>query len=188
MDYASYPRPLMDYLVRADLPGPMISEINYIGYPVWRLSPERMRVFTDNRFDLFGSRFQVEEFIVFEALNPGDRWLGKTIADGWRAVLEKYGINLIVASRGREINRALHAAGGWQLVHYYVPPGSRMLDGGFNVWLRESPETSGALERARDQSNQMRPAGSPTPDALESAVRQERERVRLAAPHPRVSR
>ncbi len=61
---ADYPDALYKYILRVGFPDRMFSEINYCGYAIWWLSPETHKLFTDNRFDLFGSRYYIEEATV----------------------------------------------------------------------------------------------------------------------------
>lgn len=63
---ASYPEGAVNFLLHYEIPGPIMHNDNFAGYLIWRLSPEIMPVFTDTRFDLFGSRYVKEERAVIE--------------------------------------------------------------------------------------------------------------------------
>lgn len=174
MDLGSYPRPLYDFIIRAELPDRMMSEINYCGYAIWRLSPEHHKLFTDNRFDLFGGRLYPEEAVVFEALNAGDLLHGQRVREGWRAVLDRYGVNFIVVARGRPLHEVLRAEGGWKHIAYYLPPGAPAT-GGYSVWLRDDPRLADAARRAALLFEQRFP-GMPPPEELDRIADQMRTR------------
>jgi len=167
---SDYPAPLMDYIIEAELPDRMFSDSNYCGYAIWRLSPERHKLFTDARFDVFGSRFIREERVVFYAAEPGDRIGDETVKEGWRSILSRYGVNFLVF---RPIDRpylhkALLRSDEWQMVYYYVPPeahpGNWPLEAN-HVWVRKS---AGAAEiAARSESIFLRQfPGQVTPGAV----------------------
>ena len=59
----------------------MFNHDNFAGYLIWRLSPEHMPVFTDSRYDLWGSKYAKEELGVFDiwkiplgAYAPSGEW------------------------------------------------------------------------------------------------------------------
>lgn len=62
-----YPKQAVDFIVRYDLEGPIMNHDNYAGYLIWRLSPDTMKIFTDSRYDLWGSKFAKEELGVYGA-------------------------------------------------------------------------------------------------------------------------
>ncbi len=61
---AGYPTGAVDYLLRNKLSGPMFHDDNFAGYLIYRLAPETMRVYTDSRYDLFGSYYAKEQLAV----------------------------------------------------------------------------------------------------------------------------
>ncbi len=63
---AGYPEGAVNFILYHRIPGPIMHNDNFAGYLIWRLSPEIMPVFTDTRFDLFGSRYAKEERAVIE--------------------------------------------------------------------------------------------------------------------------
>ena len=59
-----YPEGAVNYLLYHNLEGPMFHDDNFAGYLIYRLAPERMRVYTDSRYDLFGSVYAKEQLAV----------------------------------------------------------------------------------------------------------------------------
>lgn len=64
-----YPTNAVNVIERFNIPGPMFNHDNFSGYLIWRLAPEKLRLFTDARFDMWGSQYAKEEIAVFQALN-----------------------------------------------------------------------------------------------------------------------
>ncbi len=62
-----YPTQAVDFIERFEIPGPMFNDDNFAGYLIWRLSPEKLKVFTDSRFDMWGSYYAKELVGVFSA-------------------------------------------------------------------------------------------------------------------------
>ncbi|RJP22063.1 MAG: hypothetical protein C4527_22295 [Candidatus Omnitrophota bacterium] len=65
-DKEAYPEDPVNFLLYHKISGPMFNHDNFAGYLIWRLSPEHMKLFTDSRYDLWGSRFAKEELGVFQ--------------------------------------------------------------------------------------------------------------------------
>jgi len=59
-----YPVDAANFILRY-LKGPMFNHDNFAGYLIYRMSPEVMKIFTDSRYDLWGSRYAKEELAVF---------------------------------------------------------------------------------------------------------------------------
>ncbi len=59
-----YPVDAANFILRY-LKGPMFNHDNFAGYLIFRMSPEVMKIFTDSRYDLWGSRYAKEELAVF---------------------------------------------------------------------------------------------------------------------------
>jgi hypothetical protein len=150
MDPVSYPEPLMKFIIRAGLPGRMFSEINYCGYAIWWLSPEHHKLFTDNRFDVWGSRYFVEHEIVRNGWEAG----APVAQRGWREILDEYGVNFIVLSRDAPLNDRLTSGSGWQRVASY-PPAADGRDSWYHVYLRDRAEFSEIAARARRLSSEL---------------------------------
>lgn len=144
MDPVSYPEPLMKFIIRADLPGRMFSEINYCGYAIWWLSPEHHKLFTDNRFDVWGSRYFVEHEVVRNGVDAHSSVLGR----GWSDILDEYGVNFIVLSRDAPLNERLTPGSGWLRVASYPPHGEGKQPW-YHVYLRDVPEFAETAARAR---------------------------------------
>ncbi len=170
MERADYPEPMMRFVREARLPDRMFSEINYCGYVMWSLSPELHKLFTDNRFDLFGSRFYPQEYTMVHALDKGGEFIGgHRIDKSWRELLDFWGINFVIISRDKPLDAALRKTGRWDLVYCFLLPDAAP-DGGFNVWLRRDPKFADALRRARDRWVAQNPL-DPPPDELDRQAR-----------------
>jgi hypothetical protein len=161
-----YPEPMVRFILDTRLPDRMFSEINYCGYLMWRLSPEHHRLFTDNRFDLFGSRFYPYEYTVAHGLAGGNEFAnGMRVEKGWDGILDEWGVNFVVIARDMELNRRLRESGKWKVIYYYVAPGSPQ-ESGFNIWLRDEPRFAEAMERARTNFARQNPM-APSPEEFE---------------------
>lgn len=148
-----YPAPLMDYIKEAQLPDNMLSDSNYCGFAMWHLSPERHKLFTDSRFDLFGSKFIHLERNIFFAATAGETVGNERFSHNWQDLLDQYNINFIVFRPvdRPDLLRPLLATKKWRLVYYYIPPGSNRREWPFNgnyVLVRESPETDEIARRS----------------------------------------
>ncbi len=166
---ADYPDALYKYILRVGFPDRMFSEINYCGYAIWWLSPETHKLFTDNRFDLFGSRYYIEEATVVNALESSQTVAGR----GWREILDAYGVNFIVISRSAPLNRALKQSGAWDHVYYHIPPLASP-SSGFNIWLRRDPRWAPIAQRAREIFRQEMP-GLPAPEELDALLERNKD-------------
>lgn len=95
-DKTRYPVGAVNFLLRNDVPGPMFNHDNFAGYLIYRLSPEHLKLFTDSRYDLWGSRYAKEEIAVFGAMrwpfgaySDNGEWFG--FKDAWtRDALQVY--------------------------------------------------------------------------------------------------
>lgn len=156
-----YPEPLMKFVIRTRFPDRLFSEINYCGYAMWWLSPEHHKLFTDNRFDVFGS-----EFYPYEATVVEGREDGKFVDERWDQILDRYGVNFIIIHRSAAVNAKLRAH-GWLHVYYFIPPGGQRSDG-FNVWLRNDPKFADVAERAKENFRSQHP-GWAAPEEFDRA-------------------
>lgn len=121
----------------AGLPGPIFHPINCAGYLIYALSPETMKVYTDSRFDIHGSKPLVEVQFVFDIRNdytfadiysePGYHWVLDALEPKgvpkdtviWRHILDKHRINLVLAYADSPGMRRLDAnPREWQRVYY----------------------------------------------------------------------
>lgn len=63
----AYPVDAVNFIERYKIPGPMFNHDNFAGYLIWRLCPEKYTIFTDSRYDLWGSEFAKEEIAMIAA-------------------------------------------------------------------------------------------------------------------------
>ena len=69
-DKMRYPVRAVNFLLRNNVPGPMFNHDNFAGYLIYRLAPEHYKLFTDSRYDLWGSRYAKEEIAAYRCM----RW------------------------------------------------------------------------------------------------------------------
>ncbi|MFB3895468.1 MAG: hypothetical protein ACE14V_04110 [bacterium] len=120
-----YPVYASDFILANDFTGNMFNEINSSGYLMWRLYPKHL-LFTDNRFDIFGSKFLKDFYAVTEV------W------DNWQQVLDKYKINYFIISKDSMLDRALAKTAGWVKVYY---------DYGYVIYVKDIPENKELIDR-----------------------------------------
>ncbi len=63
----TYPVDAVNFIERYRLAGPMFNHDNFAGFLIWRLAPEKYQIFTDSRYDLWGSIFAKEELAILNA-------------------------------------------------------------------------------------------------------------------------
>ncbi len=162
----AFPVNAVDFIQRFNIPGPMFNHDNFAGYLIWRLSPEHMKLFTDSRYDLWGSVYAKEEMAVFAAYQEplgaydeegnwyeysiitANRWerffpelvnWQKQGGPYWQYVLDKYDANFIISFEGYSIDRLLRREfRGWYLIYDDVMKYER--PGGYVIYLRDKPE------------------------------------------------
>lgn len=120
-----YPVQASDFILANDFTGNMFNEINSSGYLMWRLYPKHL-LFTDNRFDIFGSKFLKDFYAVTEV------W------DNWQQVLDKYKVNYLIISKDSMLDRALSKTAGWVKVYY---------DYGYVIYVKDIPENKELIDR-----------------------------------------
>jgi tetratricopeptide (TPR) repeat protein len=98
-----YPEGTVAFIRDERLPAPLFNAYAWAGYELWRLYPD-YRVFIDGRTHVYG-REVLKDFLEVTAL--GSRW---------RAVLDKWGIQTVLAERNSPLTQVLLAVGGWRLV------------------------------------------------------------------------
>jgi len=103
LNEARYPERTMTFIRRERLPGPIFNAYAWGGYEVWRLYPD-YRVFIDGRTHVYGREI-LRDFL--EVTNLGARW---------QEVLDRWGIQTILALRPSLLTEALLAVGGWRPV------------------------------------------------------------------------
>jgi hypothetical protein len=142
----AFPARLCDYVELAEISGPVFNQNYNAGYLIWRLAPERARVFSDSRFDIFGGDLmRLEDRIVGADPRPVEVE-GRTLPF-WRAALAE--VDWIIA---RE-NTAL-----WHELHHQAEgdidwmPVAAFPENGLEIWIRATPASvadEGRWEAAR---------------------------------------
>lgn len=80
-----YPNTAMDFTLHFELPGPIWNADPFTGYMIWRLAPERYRLFTDNRYDIYGARFfRQQQAVLYGADENYPRLLWQLAPDYFR--------------------------------------------------------------------------------------------------------
>lgn len=162
-----YPVRLADFLEDADIRGRMFNDSRYAGYLIWRLSPERMKVFTDMRYDIFGGEFLPDEYAVrqgqIQILHPD----GRTEVRKWDEVLDKWSADIVILDKleGRYDDFArqrpmwvlpqLENSPDWTLIYADPVP-----DRGLVVFMRTNKKNEGMIGRAKSlapEGNYQRP-------------------------------
>ncbi|MDX9755721.1 MAG: hypothetical protein RBU29_17285, partial [bacterium] len=64
-----YPTKACDFIEYNKITGRMFNHDNFAGYLIWRFSPEFSKVWTDTRYDLWGSYYMKEELAVIHTLD-----------------------------------------------------------------------------------------------------------------------
>ena len=133
----------VDFLVRAELPGRLWNGGNYAGYLIWRLSPEKYKVFTDNRYDIWGGEFIRQEHSVLGGWTAefldSNRW---DRVDGfypWDEVLDRWDAQTLLLPSEARVNAAL-SADGWVRVWEDLQ---------WRIWVRDRAANQVAIARAR---------------------------------------
>ena len=135
----TYPVRAVNFILSARLPGRMYNRNHLAGYLIWRLSPEHYRVFTDNRFDIFGGDFLMDELSIANGWPEGFLQPRGTPVPDWREAVERWNIQWLFLERGEKINAKLAAPdSGWVLVY---------ADPSFLIWLKDTPENRPWIER-----------------------------------------
>ncbi len=153
-----YPVRLADFIEDADIRGRMFNDSRYAGYLIWRLSPERMKVFTDMRYDIFGGQFMTDEMAVRLGAFPDEN--GRRIE--WREVLDKWQADVLILDKleGRFDDQGnqrpdwilpqLENSAEWTLVYADPVP-----DHGLVVFIRNTNENREMIARARSIAPQV---------------------------------
>jgi hypothetical protein len=171
-----YPVQATDFLLAARLPGPIFNGGNYAGYLIWRLSPGQYKVFTDNRYDIYGGVVIRDEHSVLNGWTQD--WIDKIkvtiphVRDGrlepWNVVLDRWGVQTAFLPVDALGNAALERSGRWTRVYE---------DLDWAIWVRSTPANQEAIDRAQAMP---RPApwrqiarlipGEPGPPAARQAI------------------
>lgn len=138
-----YPVKAVNFLLRARLPQPFWNGGNYAGYLMWRLAPETGRLFTDNRYDIYGGQFIKQEHSVLDgytaeelATNPAAREMGFM---AWDEVLDQWDVQTVFVPVEKKINLRLEASPDWTRVWE---------DYAFSLWVRDTPANRAVIDKA----------------------------------------
>lgn len=153
----AYPSDAVDFLLDHDFRGRMFNEINYSGYLIYRLSPERFKVFTDARFDIYGSQFMKQSHAIMDAdvmpewdPAPSGDWAvavaefredarlrllrGEKPQHFWRWLLDRWNVNFLILYKDSRLFAALHNGDvHWKEVYF---------DGEYGIFVRDTPENT----------------------------------------------
>jgi len=97
----TFPVAALDYLEKEGLRGNIYNLYQWGGYLIWRLYPEE-EVFIDGRADVYGDEFIEEYLEVYR------------VRRGWRDILEKYEVDLVLIDRGSALATLLDEDRDWQ--------------------------------------------------------------------------
>jgi len=123
-----FPAALADVIEMAEPTGRMFNENHYAGYLIWRLSPEKHKVFSDSRFDIFGGTIWRDE----ESIATG--------ADDWSALLDKYDIQWAIARADTGLEaRMAQPTSGWTAAATVAPR--------WRIFVRNTPENAAMIDR-----------------------------------------
>ncbi|HOE63119.1 MAG TPA: hypothetical protein PKW18_09180 [Candidatus Sumerlaeota bacterium] len=141
----SFPVAEANFIAANNFSGRMFNQINDAGFLIWRLSPERHKVFTDSRYDIFGGKFMRHEQIIQLGLDrkiyPDD--------ETWDELLERWKVNFIVISADAPVNSQLEKSGSWEMVYHRLPRYARSSREGYKIHIRNVPENKDLIERCR---------------------------------------
>jgi hypothetical protein len=136
----------VDLIDAADLPGRIFNGNNYAGYLIWKLAPEKHKVFTDNRYDVYGSSYVLDVQNVEEGWDPA--FYARVMAHGlvpegqpfhaWEEILNRWEIQTLLLRAYAPIQARLPGK-GWVLVWE---------DFAYTVWVRDTVENQPAIQRA----------------------------------------
>lgn len=91
------------YLQQSGITGNLFNTYHWGGYLAWAFYPER-RVFVDGRADMYGDQF-IDEYREVYNVRPG-----------WKDVLSRYGVQVILIEKDSSPATLLTASGEWREV------------------------------------------------------------------------
>jgi hypothetical protein len=125
LNEARYPRQAMGFIKEHRLPAPLFNVYAWGGYELWRLYPD-YQVFIDGRTHVYG-REVLQDFL--EVVHVGPRW---------PAILDKWGVQTVLAVWPSPLAETLQVVAGWRRV---------LVDGDIAVYLRDVPAHGPLLAR-----------------------------------------
>ncbi len=158
------PADAVDFLLHHNFKGKMYNPINFAGYLIWRLSPERFQTFTDSRFDIFGSDVLFDCLAIDAAntLSPEEynlpsgqqellRWQIERgeLAPYWKRALDAYEVNFLMLGRDSRLHLLLSGMAGSGWIKVYE-------DAGYSIYLRDVPENEELVQAARSSYEALR--------------------------------
>lgn len=154
----AFPAAQCDFIELARLEGNMFNLNHYAGYLIWRFAPEKHRVFSDSRFDIFGGDiWRLEQAIAAGTqFIPGDSAVARqsqaAFAAGtplWQGLLDQYDVQWMLIPAGLGLTSRLRAGTTWKCVALWADPGTGTIDSGWQVWIRDTPENAAQIARAQ---------------------------------------
>lgn len=146
METGAYPKAICDFILEKDFHGRMYAPINDAGYLIWRLSPEKHKTFTDDRFDIFGGDFAFEAVIIENAQEKSEFTGELTDPPRYLQLLNKWQINFIVCGAGAKLVEALACNPDWVMIDLLNSFQSKR---GWVIFIRDTPENQALIERCR---------------------------------------
>ena len=149
-DPGRYPEEVCNFILSQQFHGRMFNAINDAGYLIWRLSPRPHKVFTDDRYDIFGGKFIGHEAIIRNAqpkiIENGEEYFG------WRELLEYWDFNFAVIGikwngQSDGLAEVLAKEDGWELVFYPRP--RAYLASGHLIFVRKLPMNQALIDSCR---------------------------------------
>lgn len=162
---SNYPKAVCDFIRDNGLEGRMFNPLNSAGYLIWRLSPERHKLFTDSRFDVFGDDFvwyqrpfiygvksaedwdQLDWTRIGLTEEEGERIREKVGSAGWSQILDKWNVNFVLAEIGWRATKMMSDSPDWELVYVWRKP--FQADVGYAVFIRKVPENADLIRRCK---------------------------------------
>jgi len=139
----NYPVAEANFIVANNFTGRMFNQINEAGFLIWRLSPEYHKVFTDDRYDVFGGLFMRQEQIIQNGIDRKVSFSDQT----WDELLDYWRVNFIVITADAPVNGLLENDGRWAQVYHRLPPNAISSREGYKIYVRNLPGNKDLIER-----------------------------------------
>lgn len=137
----AFPVNAVNFILRYRPPGRMYNRNHVCGYLIFALSPEHYRLFTDNRFDIFGGDFLLDELSVANGWPAGLLAPRNLPVRDWRDVVEDWQINWLFLERSELLHQKLVSGkvDGWWRIYQ---------DPQYAIWLKQTPANRKWMEEA----------------------------------------